>query len=112
MNTIGQRSLAAAFVLALAVGMPAMASAQQHAPDAHAQNTPAQQTAPAQPGQGMGHGDGMDHSKMGQRGMEREHGRMGSGMKQGGSAPTSDSTATTGANPPTNSHTAPSTGSK
>ena len=108
MNVIGQKSLAAAFALALALGYSAAVSAQ-HSPDAHAQqNVPAQQTTPARQGQGMGH-DGMDHGKMGAKGMAGEHGRMGSGMKQGGA---SDSSATPGANPPVNSNAAPTSGSK
>lgn len=109
MNTIGRRSLAGAFALALIFGMSAMASAQQQAPDAQTQ-----QTAPVQPGPSKGHEmmqKGMEHGKMGQemgrKGMEGEHGKMGSGMKQSGSAPTNDSTGTTGANPST-----PSSGSK
>ena len=108
MNMIGQKSLLVAFALALALSYSAAASAQ-HAPDAHAQqNAPAQQTMPAQQGQGMGH-DAMDHGKMGAKGMDGEHGRMGSGMKQGGA---SDTTATKGANPPANSNAAPPSGSK
>ena len=113
MKTIGRRSLAAAFGVAVALGM-SVASAQQQAPDT--QTPPAQQTTPAQPGPGMGHEmmrEGMEHGKMGQqmgrKAMEGEHGRMGPGMQQGGSAQTKDST-TTGASSSTNSNATPPTG--
>lgn len=120
MKTIGQKSLAAVFSLAIALGTPAVASAQQQAPDTQVQkDAPAQQTAPAQPAPGMGHGmmrEGMDRDKMGpgmgRKGMEGEHGKMGGRMHQGGSDSTKDAPATTGASPSTNSHTAPPTGSK
>lgn len=117
MNTIGQRSLAAAFALTITFGFPAVASAQQQTPDTPAQqNAPAQQTTPTQPGPGMGRDmmrEGMEHGKMGQqmgrKEMEGEHGRMGTGMQQGGSAQPNDSATTTSANPSTGT---PSTGSK
>ncbi|ACE99628.1 hypothetical protein IP86_17320 [Rhodopseudomonas sp. AAP120] len=109
MKTIGQRSLMTALSLMLAFGVSGAASAQQQAPVTQAQqNAPPQQAAPAQPGPGMGQKmmkDGMEHEQMGRKGMEGEHGRMGSGMQQGQSK---DSAPTTGANP----STAPSTGSK
>lgn len=119
MDTIYQKSLAAALSFTIALGI-SVASAQQQAPDSQSrQDAPAQQTAPAQPGPSMGHEmmrEGMEHGKMGQqmgrKAMEGEHGRMGPGMKQSGSAPTNDSGATTGANQSTNSNTTPSTGSK
>lgn len=114
MKIIGRGSLAPAFALAAILGASTVASAQQSPANQHQQNAPTQQTTPAQPGPGMGHEmmrDGMEHGKMGQqtgrKGMEGEH-RMGSGMKQGGSAPSSDSTVTTGTNP----STAPSSDSK
>lgn len=109
-----------ALALAVILGVSAVASAQQQAPGAQTeQNAPTQQTTPAQPGPGTGHEmmqKGMKHGEtgqqMGRKGMEGEHDRMGPGMKKSGSAPTNDSTATTGTNPPTNSNTTPSTGSK
>lgn len=116
MTTIGQKSLAAGFCLAIALGVPAVATAQQQAPHTQVQkDAPAQQTAPAQPAPGMGHGmirDGMDHSKMGRKGMEGDHGKMGGRMHQGESDSTKDAPATTGTSPSTNSNTAPPTGSK
>ena len=113
MKTIGQRSLAAAFGLAVAISLSALASAQQQTPDTQ-KNEPAQQTTPSQPAPGMGHGmmkDGMEHDKMGRKGMDGEHGKMGGRMHQGGSD-SKDAPATTGASPSTNSNTAPPTGSK
>jgi len=116
MNMICRRGIAAAFSFAIGFGVPAAASAQQQAPDAQVQqNAPAQQATPAKPGPGMGQRmmqDGMEHGKMGRKGMEGDHGRMGPGMNQGSSAPSTDSTATTGTSPSTNSNTTPSTGSK
>lgn len=114
MNTICRRGIAAAFSFAIGFGVPAAASAQQQAPDAQVQqNAPAQQATPAKPGPGMGMmRDGMDHGKMGRKGMEGDHGRMGAGMNQGSPSPSTDSTTTTGAGPSTNSNTTPSTGSK
>lgn len=116
MKTIGQKSLAAVFSLAIALGVPAAASAQQQTPDTQVQkDAPAQQTAPAQPAPGMGHGmmrDGMDHSKMGRKGMEGEQDKMGGRMHRGGSDSKQDGSATTGASPSTNSNTAPPSGSK
>jgi hypothetical protein len=116
MNTICRRGIAAAFSFAVGFGVPAVASAQQQAPDAQVQqNAPAQQATPAKPGPGMGQRmmpDGMEHGKMGRKEMEGEHGRMGPRMNQGSSAPSTDSSATTGASPSTNSNTTPPTGSK
>lgn len=116
MKTIGQKSLAAVFSLAIALGVPAAASAQQQSPDTQVQkDAPAQQTAPAQPAPGMGHGmmrDGMDHSKMGRKGMEGEQDKMGGRMHRGESDSKQDGSATTGASPSTNSNTAPPSGSK
>lgn len=99
MRTINQWSLAAA--LGLVVGLSAGASAQQQTPDPH-KNAPAQQTAPAQPAPGMGHG----------MMREGEHGKMGGQMHQGGSGMSKDSSSTMGASPSTNSHSTPPTGSK
>jgi uncharacterized protein involved in copper resistance len=113
MKTIGQRSLAAAFGLAIALNLSALASAQQQTPDTQ-KDAPAQQTTPAQPAPGMGPGmmrDGMEHGKMGRKGMDGEHGKMGGRMHQGGSD-SKDAPSTTGASPSTNSTTAPPTGSK
>lgn len=111
MKIIGQRSLAAAFALATMLGASSVAYAQQQAPD-----TQNQQNAPAQPGASMGREtmkEGMDHGRMGQpmgrKGMEGEHGHMGSGMKQGGSGQPHTAGATTGSNPST---AQPPTGSK
>ncbi len=114
MKTIGQRSLAAAFGLAIALNLSALASAQQQTPDTQ-KDAPAQQTTPAQPAPGMGHGmmrDGMEHGKMGRKGMDGEHGKMGGRMHQGGSDSKKDAPATTGASPSTNSTIVPPTGSK
>jgi uncharacterized protein involved in copper resistance len=114
MKTIGQRSLAAAFGLAVALSLSAVATAQQQTQDTQ-KDAPAQQTTPAQPGTGKGHGmmrDGMDHSKMGRKGMEGDHDKMGGRMHRGGSDSKQDSPATTGASPSTNSSTAPQSGSK
>lgn len=118
MKTIGQRSLAAAFGLAIALNLSAVASAQQQTPDTQ-RDAPAQQTTPAQPAPGMGHGmmrDGMEHGKMGKqmdrKGMDGEHGKMGGGMHQGRSDSMKDAPATTGASPSTNSNTAPPTNTK
>jgi uncharacterized protein involved in copper resistance len=114
MKTIGQRSLAAALGLAIALNSSAVASAQQQTPDTP-KDAPSQQTAPAQPAPGMGHGmmrDGMGHSRMGRKGMESDHDRMGGRMHRGGSDSKQDAPSTTGASPSTNSSTAPHSGSK
>lgn len=114
MSTICPRGFAAAFTLFIALGVSAPASAQQQAPDAQAQQNAPAQTVPAKPGSGMGQQmmrDGMEHGKTGRKGTEGERGRMGPGMNQGSSVPATDSTATTGASPSTNSKTPPA-GSK
>lgn len=114
MKTIGQRSFAAAFGLAITLNLSALASAQQQSPDTQT-NAPAQQTTPAQPKPGMGHGmmrDGTEQGKMGRKGMDGEHGKMGGRMHRDGSDSKKDAPATTGASPSTNSITAPPTGTK
>lgn len=112
MKTIGQTSLAAAFGLAIALSLSAEATAQQQTPDTQ-KDTPAQQTTPAQPGPGMGHGMMQDeHGKMGQKGMDGEHGKMGGRMHHGDSDSKKDAPTTTGASPSTNSNAAPHTGTK
>ncbi len=114
MKTIGQSSFAAAFGLAIALSLSSMASAQQQTPDTQ-KDAPAQQTTPAQPGAGMGPGmmrDGMEHGKMGRKGMDGEHDKMGGRMHKGGSDSKQDAPATTGASPSTNSNTTPPTGNK
>ena len=114
MKPIGQRSLAAAFGLAIALSLSALASAQQQTPDTQ-KNEPAQQTTPGQPSPGMGHGmmkDGMEHGTMCRKWLEGERGKMGGRRHQGGSDSKKDAPATTGASPSTNSNTAPPTGSK
>jgi hypothetical protein len=113
MKYIGQGRLAAAVALAAILGMSGVASAQQQTPDNQNQQNAPQQNPSTQPRSGMGHemmrdGMGKMGDQMHRKGMEGDHGRMGSGMKQDGSAPSRDSTATTGANP----SAAPSTGSK
>jgi uncharacterized protein involved in copper resistance len=114
MKTIGQRSFAAAFGLAIALSLSAVASAQQQTPGTQ-KDAPAQQTTPTQPDSGTGHGmmrDGMDHGKMGRKGMDGDHDKMGGRMHQGGSDSKKDAPATTGASPSTNSNTAAPTGTK
>lgn len=113
MKSIGRGRLAVAFALAAILSVSAVASAQQQAPDNQNQKNAPQQNPSTQPRSGMGHemmrdGMGKMGDQMHRKGMEGDHGRKGSGMQQGGSAPSSDSTATTGANP----SAAPSTGSK
>jgi hypothetical protein len=110
MKTICQRSPAAAFGLAIALSLSAVASAQQQTPDTQ-KDAPAQQTTPAQPGSGMGHGM-MRDGKMGRKGMDGEHDKMGGRMHQGGSDAKKDAPTTTGASPSTNSNTAAPTGTK
>lgn len=114
MNAICRRGIAAAFSFAIGFGVPAGASAQQQAPGTPVQQSaPAQQATPPKPGSGMGMmRDGMEHGKMGGKGMEGDHRRMGPGMNQGSSAPSTDAPATTVTSPSTNSNTTPSTGSK
>ncbi len=111
MKFIGQGRLAAAVALAAILGVSGVASAQQQTPDNQNQQNAPQQNPSTQPRSGMGHemmrdGMGKMGDQMHRKGMEGDRGR--SGMKQDGSAPSSDSTATTGANP----SAAPSTGSK